>query len=204
MAGFTLTNWAKADLKEIGRYTQERWGREQRNTYLTRLDACFRQLAANPLTGKECDDIPEGSAKSRWAAIWFSTAARVTTLPRLSVCCMAAWMLRRSFPNRLPHHKRIPLLKNKSVPFLPSPFYPFYPKPLSAESFASLETFSLVPMAWKFRRVPFAMGFRRSCSWASPNASACTMIRCFASTVATRRSPGSRRARASYRPIRCP
>ena len=60
MAGFTLTNLAKADLKEIGRYTRERWGREQRNTYLARLDACFRQLAANPLTGKECDDIREG------------------------------------------------------------------------------------------------------------------------------------------------
>ena len=63
MAGFTLTNLAKADLKEIGRYTQERWGREQRNTYLTRLDGCFRQLAANPLAGNECDDIRDGYRK---------------------------------------------------------------------------------------------------------------------------------------------
>lgn len=63
MPGFTLTNRAKADVKEIGRYTQERWGREQRNTYITKLDACFRQLAANSSTGKECNDIREGYRK---------------------------------------------------------------------------------------------------------------------------------------------
>ena len=33
MPTFTLTNLAKADLKEIGRYTQERWGREQRDLW---------------------------------------------------------------------------------------------------------------------------------------------------------------------------
>ena len=48
MPFFTITNKAKADLKEIGRYTQEHWGRDQRNQYLTMMDACFHQLAANP------------------------------------------------------------------------------------------------------------------------------------------------------------
>lgn len=38
MAGFLLTNAAKADLKSIARYTQQTWGIEQRNRYLTLLD----------------------------------------------------------------------------------------------------------------------------------------------------------------------
>ena len=41
MPSFTLTNMAKDDLKEIGRYTQKRWGRDQRDQYLTMLDTCF-------------------------------------------------------------------------------------------------------------------------------------------------------------------
>lgn len=35
MSSFTLTNMAKADLKRIGHYTLEKWGREQRNHYLS-------------------------------------------------------------------------------------------------------------------------------------------------------------------------
>jgi toxin ParE1/3/4 len=57
MPSFALTNLAKTDLKEIGHYTQERWGREQRILYLNMLDVCFQQLAANPLMGKDCSDI---------------------------------------------------------------------------------------------------------------------------------------------------
>ena len=60
---FTLTNQAKIDLKEIGRYTQRHWGREQRNRYLAMLDTCFHQLAVNPLQGKECSDIRTGYRK---------------------------------------------------------------------------------------------------------------------------------------------
>jgi len=63
MFHFTLSNMAVADLKEIGRYTQKHWGREQRNTYLAMLDARFRQLAVDPLTGKECSDIRNGYRK---------------------------------------------------------------------------------------------------------------------------------------------
>jgi toxin ParE1/3/4 len=63
MPGFTLTNKAIADLKDIGRYTQKQWGREQRDTYLTMLDACFHPLAANPLHGKDCNDIRNGYRK---------------------------------------------------------------------------------------------------------------------------------------------
>lgn len=60
---FTLTKKALADLIEIGRYTQKRWGTEQRNSYLTMLDGCFQQLAADPLTGRACDEIRSGYRK---------------------------------------------------------------------------------------------------------------------------------------------
>ncbi len=63
MPGFTLTNKALADLKEIGRYTRNRWGRDQRDSYLSMLDACFHQLAAKPLTGMDCSDIRNGYRK---------------------------------------------------------------------------------------------------------------------------------------------
>jgi toxin ParE1/3/4 len=63
MPGFALTNKAIADLKEFGYYTQSRWSYEQRNMYLTMLDACFNQLAANPLKGKDCGNIRSGYRK---------------------------------------------------------------------------------------------------------------------------------------------
>jgi toxin ParE1/3/4 len=63
MPSFTLTNMAKADLKEIGHYTLQKWGREQRNHYLSILDACFYQLASNPLKGKDCSEIRYGYRK---------------------------------------------------------------------------------------------------------------------------------------------
>jgi toxin ParE1/3/4 len=63
MSLFTLTNMAKADLKGIGRYTFEKWGKEQRNYYLSMLDACFQQLASNPLKGKDCSEIRSGYRK---------------------------------------------------------------------------------------------------------------------------------------------
>jgi toxin ParE1/3/4 len=63
MPGFRLTKLAKADLKDIGRYTQDIWGREQRNRYLATLDASFHDLAQAPHKGRSCDDIREGYRK---------------------------------------------------------------------------------------------------------------------------------------------
>lgn len=63
MPTFTLTNLAKADMKEIAKFTQNRWGREQRNLYLQMMDVSFHQLAANPLKGKDCSDIRVGYRK---------------------------------------------------------------------------------------------------------------------------------------------
>jgi len=54
---------AKTDLKEIAKFTQNRWGREQRDLYLQMLDVSFQQVAANPLKGKDCSDIRIGYRK---------------------------------------------------------------------------------------------------------------------------------------------
>lgn len=63
MPVFRLTELAKQDLRSIGRYTQMTWGREQRNIYLAKLDACFHLLAQEPQRGKACDDIRPGYRK---------------------------------------------------------------------------------------------------------------------------------------------
>ncbi|MBW4620151.1 MAG: type II toxin-antitoxin system RelE/ParE family toxin [Cyanosarcina radialis HA8281-LM2] len=60
---FYLTDLALSDLRSIGRYTQKTWGREQRNVYLSRLDACFHLLAEEPERGRACDDIRPGYRK---------------------------------------------------------------------------------------------------------------------------------------------
>ncbi len=63
MAVFSLTRMAIADLKEIARHTQKKWGREQRDKYLTTLDTCFRKLAESPLLGIDCGNIRQGYRK---------------------------------------------------------------------------------------------------------------------------------------------
>jgi len=63
MATFTLTKSAKNDLKNIARFTQKRWGIEQRNKYLRILDNSFQQIANNPATGMVCSEIKVGYYK---------------------------------------------------------------------------------------------------------------------------------------------
>ena len=63
MIGFELTNKAKSDLKGIAIYTQNTWGKRQRNIYLTTLDKSFYALAANHLKGRDCSEIRSGYRK---------------------------------------------------------------------------------------------------------------------------------------------
>jgi toxin ParE1/3/4 len=65
MAGFELTNKAKSDLKEIAIYTQNTWGKRQRNSYLTLLDQSFYALAEDHLKGRDCGEIRSGYRKHR-------------------------------------------------------------------------------------------------------------------------------------------
>jgi toxin ParE1/3/4 len=57
MAEFRLTRQAHASLMQIGLYTQQRWGRQQRVNYLKMIDGCFQQLADNPLQGKARPEV---------------------------------------------------------------------------------------------------------------------------------------------------
>ncbi|HEY8098127.1 MAG TPA: type II toxin-antitoxin system RelE/ParE family toxin [Methylobacter sp.] len=63
MPSFRLTKQAKDDLKSIARYTQEIWGRDQRNKYLGILDNCFHLLADEPDLGVACDEIRKNYRK---------------------------------------------------------------------------------------------------------------------------------------------
>jgi toxin ParE1/3/4 len=51
---------AEEDLDEIGAYTLRKWGPEQAVRYLNDLRACCRNLAANPLVGRQCSEVLPG------------------------------------------------------------------------------------------------------------------------------------------------
>lgn len=65
---FQLSKEAKNDLRSIAFFTENRWGRTQRNLYIKQLDEAFFMLAQNPNLGISCDYIrdeyrkfPQGS-----------------------------------------------------------------------------------------------------------------------------------------------
>ncbi|MBU1168671.1 MAG: type II toxin-antitoxin system RelE/ParE family toxin [Proteobacteria bacterium] len=57
MLNIRLTKQAISDMKDIGRYTKEHWGQEQRNRYLSKLDKCFQAIAREPHLGQSCEEI---------------------------------------------------------------------------------------------------------------------------------------------------
>lgn len=63
MKAFALTRKAKADLQAIATFTEEQWGKEQRNLYIKQFDDAFHMLANAPLVGKACDYIKSGYRK---------------------------------------------------------------------------------------------------------------------------------------------
>ncbi len=50
-------------MHSIGRYTQKKWGHEQCNKYLAKLDASFHTIASEPDIGLACDEIRSGYRK---------------------------------------------------------------------------------------------------------------------------------------------
>lgn len=60
MAQYRITPRAREDLMQIGRYTQQQWGRTQRNQYLKALEKRFQWLAENPTAGRQREDIKAG------------------------------------------------------------------------------------------------------------------------------------------------
>lgn len=63
MKPFELTREAKEDLRKIAKYTEKRWGRDQRNLYTKQFDDGFHLLAETPAVGKQCDDIQDSYRK---------------------------------------------------------------------------------------------------------------------------------------------
>lgn len=53
MARFRVSRAAQADIREIGRYTQRQWGKDQRRVYLNGLNESFHLLANTPLLASE-------------------------------------------------------------------------------------------------------------------------------------------------------
>ncbi len=57
---FRVTPRALEDLKNIGAYTLDVWGKAQRDTYLRAIDKRFQWLASHPKRGKHRTDIENG------------------------------------------------------------------------------------------------------------------------------------------------
>ncbi|MBS1584414.1 MAG: type II toxin-antitoxin system RelE/ParE family toxin, partial [Bacteroidetes bacterium] len=53
MRPYELTSAAKADLREIVRYTIERWGEEQAEHYAKSLEAEFLKIASNKVVSRQ-------------------------------------------------------------------------------------------------------------------------------------------------------
>ena len=53
MARFRVSRAAQADIREIGRNTQQQWGKDQRRIYLDGLNDRFQLLANTPLLAAE-------------------------------------------------------------------------------------------------------------------------------------------------------
>ncbi len=63
MKAFELTKRAKEDLRKIARFTEKRWGRDQRFLYIKQFDEVFHLLSKNPSVGKQCEYIKKGYRK---------------------------------------------------------------------------------------------------------------------------------------------
>ncbi len=63
MKSFELTKEAKKDLRIIARFTEKRWGRDQRFLYIKQFDDVFYLLSENPSLGKRCEYIKKGYRK---------------------------------------------------------------------------------------------------------------------------------------------
>ena len=60
---FQLSKEAKNDLRSIAIFTENRWGRTQRNLYIKQLDEAFLMLAQSPDLGIACYHIRNGYKK---------------------------------------------------------------------------------------------------------------------------------------------
>ena len=57
---FKVSAKARNDLLQIGKYTELKWGKNQRNHYLKQLDEAFNLIAVNPRIGKNRSHVLTG------------------------------------------------------------------------------------------------------------------------------------------------
>jgi len=50
---YRVSRKAQTDIRDIGLYTQQQWGKEQRRRYLSGMEDRFRHLAETPFLGAE-------------------------------------------------------------------------------------------------------------------------------------------------------
>lgn len=60
MSKYTVTEEAEADIKDVGRYTNRVWGRDQRIKYIAELGMLLGRLAKNPELGKDYGYVLDG------------------------------------------------------------------------------------------------------------------------------------------------
>lgn len=60
MGGFNFTASAARDLRDNGRYTKEKWGREQARRYREELELALRKLALTPSLGLLRPEVAPG------------------------------------------------------------------------------------------------------------------------------------------------
>ena len=60
MGGFNFTASAAKDLREIGRYTKEKWGLEQARRYREELELALQKLALTPSIGLLRPEVASG------------------------------------------------------------------------------------------------------------------------------------------------
>ncbi|MGC2656785.1 MAG: type II toxin-antitoxin system RelE/ParE family toxin [Bryobacteraceae bacterium] len=96
MGEFRLSRLAEADLLNIGIYTLRTWGDAQTVRYIDALEACCKQLAGNPTSGRSCEDIRPGlyrkeqgkhviSFRREAGGIWISRILHKRMLPERHV-----------------------------------------------------------------------------------------------------------------------
>lgn len=59
-SNFRITAKARNDLLQIGRHTDLKWGRKQRDHYLKQLDEAFNLIGENPKIGIDCSHVLAG------------------------------------------------------------------------------------------------------------------------------------------------
>jgi toxin ParE1/3/4 len=63
MSRYVLSPRARADLEDIWTYSAQRWGTDQAEDYIRRVQHAIETVAQEPRKGRACDEIRRGYRK---------------------------------------------------------------------------------------------------------------------------------------------